>query len=826
MFKKQLALFMSVIFSLSIIFFALSNPLPVHAEETTQKTPEELAIKAIEFIHTEYLKGERVSGFDAYVLVKAGEDLTVSDWVYEGITLQKSLENYADNLSNSSCVKRIGEHLMFFNKVEDTSRSERLTNLLEERHCPITGFSDNYFGDVWAYMALKGQVAGQEHILSRQIIEPGETDGAWDKVWADLLATSQTLYVLTYYAGDAVKQASDRGLVWIKTQQQDDGSIFRGWDDPVVSTASVVTTLVKLGIDPNAWKNEQGLSPVDFMLTKALNPEDGSFGSVGNIYGASTALQAYLALGARPAPDPGDDPGNGDDRGTSPAVDTITVGIAVVGKNGEVLFSPSSRTLSEDNPWELTAMGALNVTGLNYTLCTKHEGFVTGIEGQFNEAKSGWMYNVDGYTPSVLAKDFVVDDNDRVMWWFSEDFGVAPPAWEDLKKRERAPAATRVPVEDKIPGDINEINKSLPAELQLSSETISAWQELFEKDDVKTIITGDDFALRDALNKNLKEVIFKTSNISQDIVAAKGGIIIDDNNVFVKIIPAEAIKDDFTVGIKTETVNNIKGYTILSPVYQFSPTGKQFEEPVLVNMKIVVPPLVKPENIIFAKYAEDSEKWLAIPAVLDLEKGLLTAKLEQYSKYIVIAKKDKQSFKDISETSFYWAKDVIEQLAGVGIIAGVDGEHFEPGRAITRAEFTSLLVKALELDRDQDGSSETGFNDVQVGKWYSDAIGIAVENNLVSGYEDDTFRPYREITREEAVAVILRTMNVEVEETKQQTGFIDDGEISDWARASIATASAMELISGYEDGTLQPRADINRAEGAAIIYRMLMHGWY
>ncbi|PHJ39841.1 hypothetical protein P378_01080 [Desulforamulus profundi] len=232
---------------------------------------------------------------------------------------------------------------------------------------------------------------------------------------------------------------------------------------------------------------------------------------------------------------------------------------------------------------------------------------------------------------------------------------------------------------------------------------------------------------------------------------------------------------------------------------------------------MAIPPLIKPDNLTLAWYNKSTGKWVAIPAVVDVNKGLILAKVQHFSNYAVFAREPAKSFADITPNSFGWARNTIETLAGAGIVAGVNGTHFEPARAVTRAEFTSLLVKALRLQT----KTYTGnpLKDVRADDWYAGAVTAAYDAGLVKGYEDGTFRPDSTITREEVAAILVRAMKLQT--TEQKLPFTDRYKINSWARASVATASTYGLIKGLPDGTFRPDVTAGRAECAVMVYRML-----
>ncbi|MGQ9825292.1 MAG: DUF4430 domain-containing protein [Desulfotomaculales bacterium] len=113
-----------------------------------------------------------------------------------------------------------------------------------------------------------------------------------------------------------------------------------------------------------------------------------------------------------------------------------TVEVAVVGMNGELLFGPGKVTVTEKNRGGITALGALDATGLPYSTSTRWSNFVDSVAGQSNKGQAGWMYNVNGEVPLTAADQKKLKTADKVIWWYSKRMNEPAPAWEELERQK------------------------------------------------------------------------------------------------------------------------------------------------------------------------------------------------------------------------------------------------------------------------------------------------------------------------------------------------------------------------------------------------------
>lgn len=176
-------------------------------------------------------------------------------------------------------------------------------------------------------------------------------------------------------------------------------------------------------------------------------------------------------------------------------------------------------------------------------------------------------------------------------------------------------------------------------------------------------------------------------------------------------------------------------------------------------------------------------------------------------------------FKDLGKVA--WAKVEIESLATKGILKGMDANTFAPTKSVTRAEFVTMLVRALKLT--DTGSSKT-LKDVKENTWYTDSIAIAVNLGIVKGSGNGNFEPNREITREEMAIIVANALSKTLKATDKNVAlnkFTDKSNIAEYAQEAVAQLASVGIITSINGKEFAPKAIANRSQAAVIIFRML-----
>jgi hypothetical protein len=218
-------------------------------------------------------------------------------------------------------------------------------------------------------------------------------------------------------------------------------------------------------------------------------------------------------------------------------------------------------------------------------------------------------------------------------------------------------------------------------------------------------------------------------------------------------------------------------------------------------------------------YDTAKKEWQKLDDItIDAAKGTISGTVMHFTKFAVIAA-EKATVPvvpevELSDIKGHWAEANITKLVTAQAITGYQDGTFKPDNSITRAEFATVLVKAYQLPI----TSGQVFNDT-ANHWAKDYISTAAANGIITGYSSTQFGPDDLITREQMAVMVIRAEGMEA--PFNTTTFTDDANIADWAKESVAAASGYGIITGYEDNTFKPKANLTRAEAVTVIARAL-----
>jgi hypothetical protein len=163
-----------------------------------------------------------------------------------------------------------------------------------------------------------------------------------------------------------------------------------------------------------------------------------------------------------------------------------------------------------------------------------------------------------------------------------------------------------------------------------------------------------------------------------------------------------------------------------------------------------------------------------------------------------------------------WAAVFLDQLISRGVMNGYADGTLKPKGNVTRAEFTKMIVTALNLSA---ASAGQNFSDVGAADWFKQFVDIASSRNLINGIGGDLFAPNNQISRQDLCTIVYRALQDQGAAMPAENGaaFSDDSQIAAYAKEAVYKLRQMGIVSGRDTGMFDPLAPATREETAKII---------
>lgn len=178
--------------------------------------------------------------------------------------------------------------------------------------------------------------------------------------------------------------------------------------------------------------------------------------------------------------------------------------------------------------------------------------------------------------------------------------------------------------------------------------------------------------------------------------------------------------------------------------------------------------------------------------------------------------KPKLPFTDLGENQ--WYESAIEYAYTHDIMEGMSETKFSPNTSLTRAQAVQILYN---LEGQPTVTRTTSFADLTT-HWAAKPIAWAEQTGVVDGYEDNTFRPENNVTRQEFAQMMYNYAaykDYDLSAKGDLSQFTDGDSVQEWAVTAMSWANGNALINGHDDGTLEPGGTTTRAQAASILMR-------
>ena len=148
-------------------------------------------------------------------------------------------------------------------------------------------------------------------------------------------------------------------------------------------------------------------------------------------------------------------------------------------------------------------------------------------------------------------------------------------------------------------------------------------------------------------------------------------------------------------------------------------------------------------------------------------------------------------------------------------VQGYPDGTVKPAGNITRAETAAILFRLMDdASRKTYYSTKSGFRDVASGSWYNTYVATLNNAGVITDSSNGYFRPNEAITRAELAAMLAK-----FSETTGAANYFNDVSAKYWAANAIAICAKLGWLTGYPDGTFRPDKNVTRAELMAMINR-------
>lgn len=174
-------------------------------------------------------------------------------------------------------------------------------------------------------------------------------------------------------------------------------------------------------------------------------------------------------------------------------------------------------------------------------------------------------------------------------------------------------------------------------------------------------------------------------------------------------------------------------------------------------------------------------------------------------------------FQDVNKEA--WYHEAVDFVCEAGIMDGTGVSSFAPEAKVSRAAVVDVLYRIAGMP--EIGDAAIPFKDVQSHLWYYDALLWAYSEGIITGYDESTVGALVPVSRQQMAVMIYRMEQLRnghiTANTESLEKFVDGADVAVWAKDAMAWAVSEGLLSGDNNGRLNPNANMSRAEMAQIV---------
>lgn len=170
--------------------------------------------------------------------------------------------------------------------------------------------------------------------------------------------------------------------------------------------------------------------------------------------------------------------------------------------------------------------------------------------------------------------------------------------------------------------------------------------------------------------------------------------------------------------------------------------------------------------------------------------------------------------KKTSDIDGHWSEEVFTKWIEEGLLSGFLDGTYRPDATMTRAEYVSILQKIFTLRATQ----PSPFADVKATAWYYDAVAASYSSDVIGDLVEENFRPDENITRAESAVFAANATGISGGDVSHYT---DAMSIPDWAIGAIGGMSGHGFLNGKPNGEFAPNDTLTRAEAVTFLDKIM-----
>ena len=193
----------------------------------------------------------------------------------------------------------------------------------------------------------------------------------------------------------------------------------------------------------------------------------------------------------------------------------------------------------------------------------------------------------------------------------------------------------------------------------------------------------------------------------------------------------------------------------------------------------------------------------------------------------LVSSNDRSAYTDTDDNGLCTFEDMADKpnemrnavgfLSQKGIIEGVGRNMFAPDNRLSRAEIATMLMRIADVE---ESDEPCNFTDLSENDWYYKTVNTAVNNGLITGYEDATFRGANAVTRNEFIAIVARILKNKCGKTVPEIELDYIDELTDWAIDYIKIARDNGIILDRVDNMFFGDGLVSRGDAAIMMERL------